>query len=118
VLAGTSWSEISGNKISPIYGAGDYWVLKLATREAPVGRPAVLVNSLYSPNSIYAVTNATFALVEMQRPSPADTSSTRRNGFGPYSNSVAYSGPVTFVSDASLRSSPTTPTSRLVEADL
>jgi len=56
----------------------------------------VLVNSLYSPNSIYAVTNATFALVEMQTTFPRRTHLLHAEWFGSDSNSVAYSGPVTF----------------------
>ncbi len=54
LLAGNSQST-NGNKSAPGYGGQDYWVVKLAAREAPVGTPVVLVNGQYSPSNTFSI---------------------------------------------------------------
>ena len=65
ILGGRSASAPSGNKTSPQFGGDDLWVVKLASREVPVGTPLVLVNGQYNPSNSYTVT-ATLALIEIQ----------------------------------------------------
>jgi len=48
ILGGVSTSGVSGTKTVAGFGSYDYWLVKLAVRETPVGTPLVLVNGQYS----------------------------------------------------------------------
>jgi hypothetical protein len=66
ILVGTSYSGVSGNKTTPNFGASDLWIINLATREAPVGAPLVLVSGQYSPSNYFAVPSTNSIQVALQ----------------------------------------------------
>jgi hypothetical protein len=56
ILGGFSNSGASGNKTSANFGGlHDYWVIKLATPEVPIGTPLVLVNGQYNPSNSFSI---------------------------------------------------------------
>lgn len=66
LLTGHSFSPAGGNKTAPKFGLSDYWVVRMATREAPVGRPVVLVNGQFSPSNFFTIPATNTITVEIQ----------------------------------------------------
>jgi hypothetical protein len=64
VLGAVSSSFSDGTKTAPNWGEEDYWVVNLATRIAPVGTPAILVDGVFHPTNNLLVSNA--VTIEMQ----------------------------------------------------
>ncbi len=50
ILGGPSSSSADGNKTSPNFGGSDFWIVKVAEIELPVGTPRVLANGQYPVN--------------------------------------------------------------------
>lgn len=95
VLIGRSSSGVDGNKTAPNYGDGDFWVVQLATREAPVGMPAVLVNGLFAANNHHPITFTNAAQVALTSSVPGAHIFFTLDGTDPDFGSTEYSGPFT-----------------------
>ncbi len=92
VLAGYSDSGATGNKSLGGYGSADYWVVKLAVREAPIGTPVVLVNGQYSVSNNLAVTETNAAQVTLSTSFTNGTIRYTIDGSAPTTNSPLYTG--------------------------
>src|SRR6185503_12080972 len=102
ILGGVSDSAPSGNKISTSFGGDDVWLVKLVSREVPVGTPLVRINGQYNPSNSYTV-NATYALLEIQSSFSNAHIYYTLDGSTPSSNSTPYNGGVRLYSSATVR---------------
>ncbi len=114
LLAGSSLSLPGGNKESPSYGTNDAWIVKLATREAPVGTPAILVNGRFHPGNAVTVSNA--ATVEIRTTLTGGTLLYTLDGSDPR-NGFSYTGPFSVSESVLVRAIAFNSSSAIVEAD-
>ena len=103
ILAGTSDSPASGNKTATNFGSNDFWVVKLLSREAPVGMPAVLVNGQYSPSNSFSIPATNTIQVTLQTTFPNGLLFYTLDGSEPDLGSTEYAGPFTNTGSATIR---------------
>ena len=93
---GRGEEQPGGNKTDTNYGGQDFWIVKLATREAPIGTPVVLVNGLYSPSNSFFIPATNTASVTLTSTFPGGYIYYSLDGVLPVpgeGNTFAYSSP-------------------------
>lgn len=101
VLACSSSSPPGEHKQAPAFGAGDVWLVKLFTREAPVGAPTILVDGRYSPDNLFTVTAP--AEVELRTGLVNGRIYFTLDGSPPTPDATPYTGPFTLSESATIR---------------
>lgn len=102
LLAGHSFSAVNGNKTASKFGLSDYWVVRLAEREAPVGTPVVLVNALFTSSNAFTFTETNAALVTLSTTFASGAIRYTLDGSTPTLGSTLYTGPFSIANTVSV----------------
>ena len=101
LLAGSSMAQPGPGKTAPLRGVQDFWLVKAAVEETPVGAPVVTVNSLFNPLNSY--TNSGSASVAMTTTLPGGRLFYTLDGSAPTTNALLYSGPFSLNHSATIQ---------------
>ena len=104
VILGTqSESGVSGNKTTSSFGQSDYWLVKLLTREAPIGTPAVLVNGQFSLDNSFTFFDTFTVPVTLQTAFATGSIRYTLDGSIPTASSTLYTGQFNVIQTATIR---------------
>ncbi|MBU6402471.1 MAG: chitobiase/beta-hexosaminidase C-terminal domain-containing protein, partial [Verrucomicrobia bacterium] len=101
LLGGASMAPASSEKLAPLRGVQDFWLVKAAVVQMPVGTPVVTIDHLFDPQGNYTASGS--ALVTMTTSLAGGRLYYTVDGSGPGTNSPAYSGPFTLNHSAIIR---------------